>query len=115
MRKTALLLAIILILSMPLSAAAAPRSLEVEYTLDFSGTTAICEATVTGERPSDYVEVLLKLMHGPYCVGTWYDSSNYYVDLQGTTTVIKGDTYKLVVEVTINGVKQEPVSVSEVC
>ena len=88
MRKTALLLAIILILSMPLSAAAAPRSLEVEYTLDFSGTTAICEATVTGERPSDYVEVLLKLMHGPYCVGTWYDSSNYYVDLQGTTTVI---------------------------
>ena len=54
-------------------------------------------------------------MHGPYCVGTWFDTGYHYVDMQGTTTVIKGDTYKLVVEVTINGVKQEPVSVSEVC
>ena len=115
MRITALFLAIVLIVSMPTSANAAPRALIVDAILEFDSTTAICEATVVGNNATDYIEVLLKLMHGPYCVGTWFDTGYHYVDMQGTTTVIKGDTYKLVVEVTINGVKQEPVSVSEVC
>ena len=95
MRITALFLAIVLIVSMPISANAAPRALIVDAILEFDSTTAICEATVVGNNATDYIEVLLKLMHGPYCVGTWFDTGYHYVDMQGTTTVIKGDINQL--------------------
>lgn len=115
MRKTALLVAIILILAMPLSVAAQPRTIVIRPTLSFSGTTANCKGTVVGNNTSDHIEVLLKLMHGPYCVGTWYDSGYGFVIVQGSTTVIQGDAYELVIEATINNVKQPSASITDIC
>lgn len=63
MRVTALLLAVVLLISMPLSVAAAPRALDISPTLSFNGTTALCEVIVSGDTTSDHVEVWMKLMH----------------------------------------------------
>lgn len=116
MRVTAFLLALVLIVSMPLSVAAEPRILSINPSLGFNGTTAICEVMVVGNNMSEYIEVWMKLMHGPYCVGSWYASSYGYVDMEETAgPLIVGDTYKLVVTVNFNGVAKTPVSVSGVC
>ena len=116
MKVIALLLAVVLLLSMPLSVAAAPRALTISPTLSFNGTTALCVTTVYGDHTSDHIEVWMKLMHGPYCVGSWYESAYGYVVMQETTgPLIDGDTYKLVITVKHNGVQKTPVSVTGVC
>ena len=116
MRKTALLLAIIMVISMPLSVfAAQPRALEIDPTLRFSGTTATCEATIIGNNMSEFIEVTMELMRGTYCVDNWSSSGYGYVHMRKTATVTTGRTYQLVVKVKVNGVSSTPVSVSGTC
>ena len=115
MRKVALLMAIVLVISMPLSVSAAPRALSVYPTLSFNGTTATCEALVVGNNSSEHIEVTMKLMRGSYCEATWYDDGYGYVNMVEYDTVTKGYTYDLVVTVTVNGVTNTPVSVSKTC
>ena len=115
MKKTALLLAIILVISLPMSALAAPRALNISPLLRFTGTTAECEVTVVGNMTSDYVEVTMKLMRGNYCEASWSANGYGYVYMYKEDTVTKGRTYNLVVEVKLNGVASSPVSVSGTC
>ena len=115
MRKTALLLAIILVISMPLSVSAEPRILTINPVLDFEDTTAFCEATVVGNNTSEYIEVTMKLKWGIFTLETWTASGYGYVYMIEEHAVNKGWTYKLVVEVTFDGVEKTPVSVSGTC
>ena len=115
MRMTALLLAIVLLVSMPLSVSAAPRTIGIIPDISFNGTTANCEASVTGNNSSEYIEVTMKLKWGIFNVEKWTASGYGYVYMQEQHSVNSGWTYKLVVEVTINGVEQTPVSVTGTC
>lgn len=115
MRVTALLLAIVLLVSMPLSVSAEPRVLNVSPTLNFNGTTAICETTVVGNNTSEYIEVTMTLKWGIFNVEKWTASGYGYVYMHEQHAVNNGWTYKLVVEVTFDGVEQSPVSVSGTC
>ncbi len=115
MRKTALLLAIILVVSMPLNVSAAPRALTINPTLGFNGTTAECEVVVVGDNTSEYIEVTLKLMRGSYCVATWNASGYGYVYVYEEAGVTKNATYTLVAQVTVNDVASTPVSVTDKC
>lgn len=115
MRKVALLMAIILVISMPLTVSAAPRALGINPTLAFDGTTATCDVMVVGNDTSEYIEVTMKLMNGYYCVASWYDDGYGYVWIQEDAAVTKGCTYTLVVEVKVNGVASSPVSVNGTC
>lgn len=115
MRKAALVLAIILVVSMPLTVSAAPRALDVAPNLSFNGTTATCRVTVIGNSTSEYIEVTMKLMYGDYCEASWSSSGYGYVYMLENDTVTKGRTYELVVEITVNGVAKTPVSVSGTC
>ena len=115
MRKVALLMAIVLVISLPLSVSAAPRALSVYPTLSFNGTTATCEVYVLGNNNSEHIEVTMKLMRGNYCEATWYADDYGYVYMLEYDTVTKGYTYDLVVTVTVNGVAKQPVSVSKTC
>ena len=112
MRKMALLLAIILVLSMPLSVAAAPRALSINPTLNFTGTTAECEVIAVGDNTSEHIEVTLKLMIGAYCIKTWNTSGYGYVYMYEEASIAMNVTYTLVAEVTVNNVAYAPVSVS---
>lgn len=113
MKRAALFLAIILVFAMPLSVSAASRAISVNPTLHFVGTTAECEAMVAGNNTSDYIEVTMKLMRGTSCVATWSDSGYGYVYMYQEASVARNVTYTLVVQVKINSVTLDPVSVSE--
>lgn len=115
MRKAALILAIILVISMPLTVSAAPRGLTINPTLAFDGTTANCHVMVVGNDTSEHIEVTMKLMNGYYCVASWYDDGYGYVPMHEDATVTKGCTYTLVVEVIVNGVASSPVSINGTC
>ncbi len=112
MRKVALFLAIIIVVAMPLSVSAASRAITVNPTLQFSGTTAECEAIVVGDNGTDYIEVTMKLMRGASCVATWSDSGYGYVYMYEEASVVRNVTYTLVVQVKINNVALDPVSAS---
>lgn len=115
MRKVALILAIILVISMPLTVSAAPRALSINPTLAFDGTTAACDVMVVGNTMSEYIEVTMKLMRGTYCEASWSGDGYGYVYMLEYDTVTKGRTYDLVVAVKVNGVAKTPVSVSGTC
>ena len=115
MRKTALILAIILLISIPLSVSAEPRALTIAPALAFDGTTAKCEASAVGNNTSEYIEVTMKLKWGIFTLETWTASGYGYVYMLEQHSVNKGWTYKLVVEVTVNGVESSPVYVEGTC
>lgn len=115
MKKTALLLAIILLISMPLSVSAASNALTINPTLGFTGTTAECEVMVVGNNTSELIEVTMKLMRGTYCEASWNSSGYGYVYMYEEENVTKNITYTLVIEVTVNGVASTPVSISDKC
>lgn len=115
MRKTALILAIIIVISMPLSVSAAPRATTISPSLGFNGTIAECEVIIVGNSTSDSIEVTLKLMQGSNCVATWSTSGYGYVYMYKEAGVTKNVTYTLVAQVTVNNVALTPVSVSDKC
>ena len=115
MKKIAFVLAIILALSVPLTVSAATYALTIKPQIAFSGTTATCEVTVVGNTMSDYIEVEMKLMHGNTCLATWYKDGYGYVNLEKTATVVVGQTYEVVVTVTMNDISHTPVSQSGTC
>ncbi|MGN0999032.1 MAG: hypothetical protein ACI4PO_05720 [Faecousia sp.] len=64
---------------------------------------------------SEYLVVNMKLMYGSTCVASWSNSGYGYVYMEKTASVVQGRTYQLVVEVTVNGVKSDPTSVTKTC
>lgn len=110
MRKAALLLAIVLIISVPLTVSAVSNSLSVEPHLSFEGSAAVCEVTIIGNSASERLEVTMKLMRGTTCVASWSETGSAWVHIKEYASVSRG-TYDLVIEVTVNGVEEKPVSI----
>ena len=115
MRKLSLLLAVVLVISMPLTAFAAVRNIDIEPELSFNGTTANCNLVVLGNNASEHIEVTMKLMNGYYCVASWQAEGYGYLQMQKTALVTKGCTYTLVIEITINDVFQPPYATTKTC
>lgn len=115
MRKVALLMAIILVISMPISVCAAPRLLTIHPAMDFDRGTATCETEVLGNNSSEFIQVTMELKYGSTVVDSWYSEGYGYIYMLGDTRVVKGRTYDLVVSVIINGVAQTPVSIRGTC
>ena len=109
MKKLAIVLAIILLIGVPLQIYAATWASCTIPTLTFNGSTANCSATVIGENTSDHIEVTMKLTYASVSLFSWKGEGYGYLTMNQTAAITPGRTYKLVVEVTINGVKQAPV------
>lgn len=95
--------------------AASTRLAAFAPTLSFDGTTANCSIYVRGSKPTDEISVTLELKHGNTCIGHWVDSSTYYVVINESATVVKGQFYELTATVSINGVLQASVPDSGIC
>lgn len=115
MRKLALIMAIILVVSMPLTVSAASRSLSIKPSLTFEETAATCFVMVVGNNTSEHIEVTMKLMYGNSLIASWSNDGYGYVRLQENAVVTQGRTYTLVVEVTVNNVVKQPVSINGTC
>ena len=105
----------LLLVSAPVTASAAtPRTLSVIPRITYSGTTATCAVNVTGCSLTDEIEVVVKLWNGNTCLETWESSGvgflffkEYYNDAE------KNITYTLTTDLTINGVTEPRISISE--
>lgn len=116
MRKGAFLLAVLIVLSIPMTAfAASPRSLSIMPALTFDGTTANCSVTIVGDRITDDLSATIKLWRGTTCLATWTTSGEGYIFWDDTATVTRYRTYKLTVDVTINGVTKPQVYAEGTC
>ena len=116
MLKRVLAFSMVLLLVFSITAQAAQtRAVQVYPSLSFSGTTATCKATVIADHSGDRISVTVKLWKGAACLKTWTASGNGSVSIQKTATVTSGQTYKLTVNATINGVAQPQRSITRTC
>lgn len=121
MKKTAFVLAIFLILSIPTTAYAAvpdeisPFVLRIYPQISFDEDTATCTATVISDKMTDSISVTLKLWQGSSCIATWSTSGTGYMQFSRSKKVTEGLQYKLSVDVTINGVAKPTVSTYGIC
>lgn len=113
MRKLALLMAIVLALSAPLSAmAVTPRAIDIVPSITIDGTKAICSVYAQGDTAYQYLEATIKLWRGPSCIATWNEENYGYIDFSVTKNISWGFTYKLTVDLTVDGVAQPQVYVT---
>ena len=115
MRKLALILVILLVVAMPLQAHAAAKIVRTTPQISFSGNTADCTANVISARSDDHIEVTMKLTFASIVIASWSEEGYGSLTMSRQAAITPGRTYKLVVEVKINGVAQSPVSVSGTC
>lgn len=124
-RLTAVTLALFLILSITANAMPIQPRWNVtdscDPTLIISGTKATCQAEVWAESGADIdgTMTLYRISGGSQSyVNSWSFSGTSYVFSSKSCTVTKGYTYKLVVDVTVegsNGSDNITVSTSKVC
>lgn len=105
MRKVSLVLAIVLIftcIAVPVSAAT-PRAVTIVPGISFNGTTALCEVRIVGNQITDDLDATIRLYRGNVLVTSWTTEGTGYLVFSKTATVLRGYTYKLTVDLTING------------
>lgn len=112
------IIAIVLILTMlgamgMTASAAESRASTIIPTLTFDGTTANCQASITGIGKT--IDATLELWHGDTLVDSWDGTATSRLILSGSCTVTKGQTYTLKVSGTIGGVEFEGTPVSGTC
>ena len=114
MRKIALLLVLVILVSIPLSAqAAAPRTLLVRPNISYNGNVATCVANIYGNSTSDHLEATIKLWRGNSCIKTWEEAGNGYIFFFETVKVIPEIAHTLTVDLWVNGVAQDRVSITK--
>ena len=114
MRKIALLLALVILVSTPLSAqAVTPRTLSIRPGISYEGNIATCTARIVGNSTSEYLKATIKFWHGNTCIKTWQETGYGYIFFSGTAAATKGNSYTLTVDLTVNGVAQDTVSFSK--
>lgn len=110
-----LVLLLAIVFSVSAQAAGPERIIRMTPSISFSGTTATCSADIRGNTASDTISCVVKLWRGNTCLNTWTASGTGRVTLERTRSVTRGETYKLTVDATVNGVAQPTKSVSRTC
>ena len=95
--------------------AASPRIITMRPAISFNGTTANCRVTVSGNHGTDRIEAVVILWDGNEIVEDWYPTGKGSLLFSDTTTVTTGKTYELTLDVTINGLEYDTVSISGTC
>lgn len=98
---TCLIASLAIILSLAFSASASQESTGIQYSLEFSGTSALCIATIT--EAGKVITATMELWCGNVPLAIWSDSGTSQVDFYESLTVASGMTYTLKVHGTING------------
>ena len=95
--------------------AASTRAASVVPRISFDGTTASCTVFIAADRPTDDIDAVIKLWQGSRCIETWEESSVGDLAFSGKVTVSKGKTYRLTVDVTLEGKAHPRFSVEGTC
>ena len=114
MKKAALLIAFLFLISVPASASS-PRMITANPVLSFSETTANCSCYVSEGTNHDYVVVTMKLQCGNTVIKQWTQSGAGSVYMSKNVTVTKGETYTLTLDVMVNGTSRSQYSIARTC
>lgn len=101
----------IIILTVP-AYAMSPRATMIAPDINFNGTEADCTVRITANKATDRIVATMELWQGTTLIDSWNGNGQWTLKLNGTADVQKNKTYKLVVEYSINGAKQTPVTYS---
>ena len=118
MRKAALALAIVLLVSLagPLAAQAVePRMTTIVPELTFDSNVAKCNVVVTGNNTSEQMVASIKLWQGSNVVKSWEAEGDGYIFFSKTWPVTVGKTYTLTVDLTVNGTAFPRASITNTC
>lgn len=116
MRKMIRLVALLLVLTFPISVqASSARVKRALPALSFSGKTATCSVTVLGGDATDPISVTVKLWKGSSCIATWNDSGTGSLKFSATKTVSSSGEYKLTADAIIAGTALSTVSATASC
>ena len=107
------LTALVLLMLSVTAQALEPQATGGNPVLTFSGTTAQCSITCTGNKSTDQVEAKLTLYQGGAYVDSWDGSGKFRASVHGECAVKKGET--LVLTWSVNGTKQPSASTTKVC
>lgn len=114
MKKIALLLVLVMLVSMPLSAqAATQRMLRIYPSISYAGNVATCTARIIGNSTAEYLEATIKLWRGSSCIETWQATGYATILFSETATITPGSTHTLTVDLWVNGVAQDRVSITK--
>lgn len=116
MKKFALIMALLLVLLIPVSAAASvARTPQSFPSLSFNGTTANCSLTILTNDSSASINATVQLWQGNTCLQTWYASGTGRLTFSGTQSVTSGLQYTLTVSATVNGSSLSVPTVTKTC
>ena len=95
------------------SAHALAMATRYKTSLDFNGSTAHCYASVMDSGKT--ITITAKLWRGTALIGTWSDTDNSFVEVNGIKMAQSGQTYTLKVSYTINGVTHNLPDITKTC
>lgn len=96
---------LVFLLSLAFSASATTTATRVQRSLEFSGTSAICSATITDIDKS--ISATMELWCGNVPLASWSDSGTSSVNLSGSINVPSSMTFTLKLYGTVDGVPFE--------
>ena len=111
-RLIPLLLALVLLLAVPAQAVSS-RSLGVNPTLSFEGTTANCSVLIS--RAGSEINATLTLWKGNRVIDSWSGTGTSMLYISGSCTVRTGEEYVLRLTGTIDGEPMEVIAVRGTC
>lgn len=89
------------------------RAADIDSDLKFNGTEAICAVVVFSDNDTEKIDVTMKLYQSNTVINTWSETGYGAIDCVKTAKVSKGKTYKLIVEIEINGTAQKPITIEK--
>ena len=110
-RYFCILIAVALVLSISCYAVST-RAVYAYPTLTFNGTQATCKATIIGQSTTDSIAATMYLYRGSTLIDSWSASGTGVLRMEGFATVSRNKTYTLTVNYSVNGITQDPVTIS---
>ena len=102
---TCVIASIVIIVSLAFSASATTTAVRIQRSLEFSGTTALCNGTV--EEVDKLISVTMELWCGNVPLAVWSDTGTSRICLSGSINVPGSMTYTLKLYGTVDGVSFE--------
>ena len=116
MARKFLAVLLVVLLAFPINAQAVmPRVISAAPSISYNGTTATCSATIIANSSTDTIQATLTLYHGTSITTRWTASGQGYLHTSRDVVVIRGWTYRLEVEYTVNGKQMTTAMVEKEC
>lgn len=114
MRKVLAIFVALILVCTPLSVqAASQRSLSIQPSISYSGNTATCTVRIIGNSTAEHLEATIKLWRGELCIATWNETGNGYIFFSETAAATQGNIYTMTIDLSINNIAQDTVSISK--